>query len=110
VEILNKTKTLEIYGDTFVKGIKVETQSGIRNLPLEGVFVEIGSVPNSDLVDFVAKNDLGEIIVNCLTETSVAGCFAAGDVTNVPEKQIIIAAGEGAKATLSAFRYLNTYG
>ncbi|MEM2696215.1 MAG: alkyl hydroperoxide reductase subunit F, partial [Thermoproteota archaeon] len=57
--------------------------------------------------DFVEKNQFGEIIVNCACETSYPGVFAAGDVTNVPEKQIIIAAGEGCKAALSAFRYLS---
>ncbi len=51
-------------------------------------------------------NEYGEIIVNCYNETNIEGIFAAGDVSNVPEKQIIIAAGEGAKAALTAFRYL----
>lgn len=108
VEVLNKTKTLEIFGDTFVKGIKVEIEGKIREIPVEGVFVEIGLIPNSDQIDFVEKNELGEIVVNCMDETSHPGVFAAGDVTSVPEKQIIVAAGEGAKAALSAFKYLNT--
>ena len=76
-------------------------------LPVQGVFIEIGSVPNSEIVGFVAKNRLGEIIVNCRCETNIPGLFAAGDVTDVPEKQIVIAAGEGCKAALSAFRYLS---
>jgi len=69
--------------------------------------VEIGSVPNSDIVNFVGKNRWGEIIVNCKCETNIPGLFAAGDVTSVPEKQIVVAAGEGCKAALSAFRYLS---
>lgn len=109
VEILNNTKVLEIYGGKFVRGMKVETMGKVREIQLEGVFVEIGSVPNSDIIDFVDKNQFQEIVVNCTNETSVPGVFAAGDVTNVPEKQIIVAAGEGAKATLAAFRYLSTH-
>jgi len=62
------------------------------------------------MIDFVEKNQFGEIIVNCTCETSYLGVFAAGDVTNVPEKQIIIAAGEGCKAALSAFRSLKKKG
>jgi alkyl hydroperoxide reductase subunit F len=109
VEILNKTKTLEIFGDVFVKRIKVETEGKVREIPLVGVFIEIGLIPNSNIIDFVEKNKLGEIIVNCMDETSHPGVFAAGDVTSVPEKQIIVAAGEGSKAALSAFKYLYTH-
>ena len=108
VEVINATKTLDFFGEQFLKGIKVETGGAARELAVEGIFVEVGLVPNSGLIDFVDKNQLGEIIINCSAETSCPGVFAAGDVTNVPEKQIIIAAGEGAKAALSAFRYLST--
>ncbi|MDD5593632.1 MAG: FAD-dependent oxidoreductase [Candidatus Margulisbacteria bacterium] len=109
VEILNKTKVVEIYGDKFVKGIKVEQAGRSRSIPVEGVFVEAGLKPNSEFINFVEKNELDEIIVDCASGTSVPGLFAAGDVTSVPEKQIIIAAGEGAKAALGAFRYLATH-
>ncbi|MFA5346092.1 MAG: FAD-dependent oxidoreductase, partial [Candidatus Omnitrophota bacterium] len=77
-----------------------------KKLFIEGVFVEIGLIPNSDFVKAVEKNNLGEIKINNRNETNVPGLFAAGDVTDVPEKQIVIAAGEGSKACLSAFRYL----
>ncbi|MCX8142157.1 MAG: FAD-dependent oxidoreductase [Candidatus Nezhaarchaeota archaeon] len=107
VEVLTSTKVLEITGEKTVNGIKVERASEVKLLPVQGVFIEIGSIPNSEIVDFVEKNQWGEIIVNCACETSYPGLFAAGDVTNVPEKQIIIAAGEGCKAALSAFRYLS---
>jgi len=107
VKIWTDTRVLEILGERMVTGIKVQRDGEIMVLPVQGVFVEIGSVPNSDIVDFVEKNRWGEIIVNCKCETSVDGLFAAGDVTNVPEKQIIVAAGEGCKAALSAFRYLS---
>ncbi len=106
VEILTNTKVLEIIGDNVVAGIKVLMGDQKVTLPVQGVFVEIGSTPNSDVVDFVEKNPWGEIIVNCRCETSFSGLFAAGDVTNVPEKQIVVAAGEGCKAALSAFKYL----
>lgn len=108
VEILNNAETKEILGDRFVKAIRVKQPEGERTLSAEGVFIEIGSVPNSDIVGFVDKNKEGEIIVDNLNRTSVAGVFAAGDVTNVPEKQIIVAAGEGAKAVLGAFRFLSS--
>lgn len=107
VEIWTGTKVLEILGEKTVTGIKVERNGREITLPVQGVFVEIGSVPNSEIVDFVEKNRWGEIIVNCRCETNVDGLFAAGDVTNVPEKQIVVAAGEGCKAALSAFRYLS---
>ncbi len=109
VEILNKTKTLEIFGEKFVKGIKIEADGKPREIKAEGIFVEIGLIPNSEFIDFVEKNKFGEIVINCAAETSVPGLFAAGDVTDVPEKQIIVAAGEGSKASLGAFRYLSTH-
>lgn len=107
VEVWTSTRVLEITGEKTVNGIRVQKDGETMLLPVRGVFIEIGSVPNSEIVDFVEKNQWGEIIVNCACETSYSGLFAAGDVTNVPEKQIIIAAGEGCKAALSAFRYLS---
>lgn len=100
---------VEILGDKFVKAVKVESEGKVREIAVEGIFVEIGLIPNSSFVDFVEKNKYGEIIINCAAETSVAGIFAAGDVTNVPEKQIIVAAGDGSKASLAAFGYLSRH-
>ena len=78
-----------------------------KRLADTGVFIEIGLVPNSDAVKGLLElNKLGEVPVSCFTETTVPGLYAAGDVTDVPEKQIIIAAGEGAKAALQAQRYI----
>lgn len=108
-EIMHNAKIKEIFGDKFVKGIKVEVEGRMRDVEVEGVFVEIGLVPNSSMIDFVDKNEHGEIIINCAAETSHPCIFAAGDVTSVPEKQIIIAAGEGAKAALAAFKYLSRH-
>lgn len=107
VTIYNNTKVDKIYGDKFVRGMKIFREDKTEDLTVGGVFIEIGSLPASDFVKDVAKNEIGEIMVNCKCETSVDGIFAAGDVTNVPAKQIIVACGEGAKATLSAFEYLS---
>lgn len=107
VEIWTSTRVLEIVGDKTVTGITVERDGKKTLLPVQGVFIEIGSTPNSEIVDFVEKDSSSAIVVNCEAETSVQGLFAAGDVTNVPEKQIVIAAGEGCKAALSAFKYLS---
>ncbi len=76
---------------------------------VRGVFVHIGQLPNSDFVGpEVQKNQIGEVLVDKFCRTNVPGLFAAGDVTDVPYKQIAIATGEGVKAALSAVSYLNT--
>jgi alkyl hydroperoxide reductase subunit F len=76
-------------------------------VPLEGVFVQIGLVPNTEfLKGSMELSKFGEIVVDAKGHTSMPGVFAAGDCTTVPYKQIIIAAGEGAKAALSAFDHL----
>jgi len=102
-------EVLEIKGENLVEGIRIrDLKSGQeKELEVGGVFVEIGLTPNSGFMKgVVTLNNLGEIEVNCANETGVPGLFAAGDVTNVPEKQIVVAAGEGAKAALQAYRYL----
>jgi alkyl hydroperoxide reductase subunit F len=106
VTVMNDSQVTAISGDTFVSGIEIKTDSDEKEFQVQGVFVEVGLIPNADFVEDVDKNERGEIKVNCCNETSIPGIFAAGDVTDVPEKQIIIAAGDGAKATLSAFKYL----
>ena len=109
VDILYNTKVTEVFGQQFVQGIKVEQDGEVRDLAVSGVFVEIGLVPNSNFIDFVKKNEKNEIEIDCAAKTSVEGVFAAGDVTRVPAKQIVVAAGDGAKATLSAFDYLSRH-
>ncbi|MFA5069487.1 MAG: FAD-dependent oxidoreductase [Candidatus Omnitrophota bacterium] len=106
VTIYNDAIVQGIVGDNFVTGIDVSLPQGQTRIPLEGVFVEIGLTPNSGFAKDIRKNSLGEIEIDCACQTSVSGVFSAGDVTDVPEKQIIIAAGEGAKAALSAFDYI----
>jgi NADH-dependent peroxiredoxin subunit F len=114
-EVIEKTENIEVYNDSsvvrvngekFVNSVEIKTGQGIEKIILDGVFIEIGLVPNAGFAEQLKKNVLGEIEVNCACETNIAGIFAAGDVTSVPEKQIIVAAGEGAKAALSAFRYI----
>jgi len=106
VTILNDTQVLAVLGEKLVTGIKIKTKEKESTLSAQGIFVEIGLVPNSDFAHGIDKNEYGEIKVDSHNRTNVSGIFAAGDVTDVPEKQIIVAAGEGAKATLGAFRYL----
>lgn len=102
-------EVLEIKGESRVEGIRIRDLKSKqeRELDVSGIFIEIGLIPNSEpFKGIVHLNRLGEIEVNCANETGVLGLFAAGDVTNVPEKQIVVAAGEGAKAALQAHRYL----
>ncbi|HID91327.1 TPA: FAD-binding protein [Candidatus Bathyarchaeota archaeon] len=106
VEMLTRALSREIRGDVFVNGLVVERDGERMELSVDGIFIEIGSVPNSEIID-VEKNESGEIVVSRRNETSVDGAFAAGDVTDVYGNQIIIAAGEGAKAALAAFEYLS---
>ncbi len=107
--IYTEQQTERILGQNQVEGIVIkDLKTGTRTqLEVTGVFVEIGLVPNSDMVrDLIKLNPAGEVPINSFCETAVPGFFAAGDVTDAPEKQIIIAAGEGAKAALQAHRYL----
>jgi alkyl hydroperoxide reductase subunit F len=102
-------EVLEIKGEGRVEGVRIRDLKSKqeKELAINGIFIEIGLMPNSELVkELVAPNRLGEILVDCGNETGVPGFFAAGDVTSVPDKQIVIAAGEGAKAALQAHRYL----
>ncbi|MBI2851727.1 MAG: FAD-dependent oxidoreductase [Chloroflexi bacterium] len=99
----------KIEGKDFVEALLVrDVRSGeTKRLDVGGVFIEIGLIPNSEPVKGLAElNKWGEVVITPSCETSVPGLYAAGDVTNVPEKQIVVAAGEGAKAALQAHRYL----
>jgi alkyl hydroperoxide reductase subunit F len=100
---------VEVTGDDALNSAMLRNLSDGSSvtLPVAGIFIEIGLIPNSAVVkDLVSLNKNNEIIVSCDCSTSLPGVFAAGDVTTVPEKQIIIAAGEGAKAAISAYKYL----
>ena len=107
--ILLEHEVMGIEGSSRVEGITIkDLKSGDeKKLDVGGIFVEIGLIPNSEFARDITKlNKSGEIEVNCSCETGIPGLFAAGDVTDVPEKQIVVAAGEGAKAALQAHRYL----
>ncbi len=109
IEPIVNASVKRVFGEKMLKGIEIEDKATrvARELSVSGVFVEIGSTPAVDFArGVVPMNELGEIIVDCACSTDVPGIFAAGDVTTVPEKQIIVAAGEGAKAALSAYRYV----
>jgi alkyl hydroperoxide reductase subunit F len=102
-------ETEAIEGDGLVSGVRIKDVSSgeTSRLDVTGVFIEIGLVPNSDGVSSILElNQWREVPINLACETAVPGLFAAGDVTDVPEKQIVVAAGEGAKAALRAHRYL----
>ncbi|MDO8525826.1 MAG: FAD-dependent oxidoreductase [Candidatus Omnitrophota bacterium] len=109
VTVFNESRVTAVLGDKFVNAIKIAVSGEERTVNVQGIFVEIGLIPNTDFAKELAKNERGEIKVNSRNETNIPGIFAAGDVTDVPEKQIIIAAGEGSKACLSAFRYLSEH-
>ena len=110
VTIIVSAQTTEIHGDgKKVNGLsyKDRVTGDLHKVDLEGVFVQIGLVPNTEwLKDTLALSRHGEIEVDAKGQTSVPGVFAAGDCTTVPYKQIIISAGDGAKAALGAFDHL----
>ena len=110
VTIITRAQTTEVTGDgEKVNGLayKDRTSGEKHTIELEGIFVQIGLLPNTDwLKGTLGLSPRGEIEVDNRGQTSMAGVFAAGDCTTVPYKQIIIAMGEGAKASLSAFDYL----
>jgi alkyl hydroperoxide reductase subunit F len=113
VRLLDNTAIVRIEGEGKVTGVTVKDRAtGEESLiETDGVFVEIGLLPNTDLVKNLARlNDAGELVVDCHCRTSVEGLFGAGDVTTVPYKQIVISAGEGAKAALSAYDHLSRRG
>lgn len=110
VNIITHAQTTEIVGDgAKVTGLRCKDRATGQEqlLELEGIFVQIGLVPNTEfLKDTIELSRFGEIVVDAKCHTNVPGVFAAGDCTTVPYKQIVIAAGEGSKAALSAFDFM----
>ncbi|MBW2566873.1 MAG: FAD-dependent oxidoreductase, partial [Deltaproteobacteria bacterium] len=102
-------KIIRIVGNSTVDGIQIESlkTGDVKRLDVQGVMIEIGLLPNSEMViDTIETNTIGEIVVDSRCRTGIAGVFACGDVTDVPFKQVVVAAGEGAKAALSAYDYI----
>jgi alkyl hydroperoxide reductase subunit F len=110
VTVIKSAQTTEIHGDgKIVNGLSYKDRNSgeLKKVELEGVFVQIGLVPNAEwLKGTMDLSAHGEIEVDAKGQTSIPGVFAAGDVTTVPFKQIVIAVGEGAKASLAAFDHL----
>lgn len=109
IRIMNNTEIVQIEGDRMVDTVRVKSREGglEKDLHVSGVFIEVGSLPATDYLKSLIKlNREGEIIIDKYNMTSVDGIFAAGDITDIIEKQIIVAAGEGAKAAIQASQYL----
>jgi len=111
VIVFNNSICKQIIGEKFVTSLKImKDMKEEISLNVGGIFIEIGSIPVSSVAEceMVKLNEYNEIIVNERCETNIPGFYAAGDVTNVPEKQIIVAAGQGCIAALSAFKHIST--
>lgn len=108
VEIINNAKTTEIIGDgKNVTSLKYEQNGKEKELKVEGVFVEIGRVPNTDFVkDFLKLDEHKHIVIDCIGHTGIPGIFAAGDCASGHEYQYVIAGGQGCMALIKAARYL----
>jgi thioredoxin reductase len=107
--IFREWEVQQIEGDQFVTGLDLVAVNGeTRTIAVDGVFVELGLLPNIEMArGLVELDEAGRIVVNHHCETNVPGCFAAGDVTNVYAEQVPVAIGEGVKAALSAWSYLS---
>jgi len=108
VTLFENWTPVSVQGDTFARQLMIRSPEGEeRALEVDGIFVELGLKPHTELVDgWVALDSDGRVMVNCECETSVPGLFAAGDVTTEPAEQVVIAIGDGAKAALNAYEYL----
>jgi thioredoxin reductase (NADPH) len=105
IEIIYKTNIVEIKGDTSVKSVIFDNG---KEFDIDGIFIEVGSIPNSDLAKRISvkTNEKDEIMINRKSETNIPGIFAAGDVADAPFKQAITGVAEGVIAAFSAFDYL----
>lgn len=108
ITVHDHTRVIALAGDQFLNGITIADKEGKeQTIELDGVFVEIGWIPNTEYLEgFIELNALKEIVIDLDCHTSRKGIFAAGDVTSVKSKQIIIAAGQGAQAALEAYEYV----
>jgi alkyl hydroperoxide reductase subunit F len=109
VTVLTERDAVEVVGSNQVTGLKVKQRKTgtVEELAVGGIFEEIGYEPATGFLQGVIQlNQAHEVVIDTLNQTSAPGIFAAGDITTVPEKQIVVAAGEGAKAALQAYAYL----
>ena len=108
--MLTRAKTTHIFGDTFVTGLEYEDLSTgeKKSLTLDGIFVTIGAIPNTEPVSqLVPLDEQGAVVADRYGKTSVEGFFAAGDVTDTRDAQIVVAAGQACSAALSVDDYLS---
>ena len=109
IRVESSTKVAALLGKKRVTGIKLMSTDGHERVEVcDGVCIEIGSVPSSQMADLVAKDTRGYIVIDKANATNVTGIWAAGDVTDVTQRQIAIAIGEGVKAALSIIRHFQT--
>jgi len=110
IEIIYSAQTTAFVGDTNITGLKYNDVAGSEHeIAVQGIMVHAGQIPNSQFIDTVEKNKIGEIVVDAKCRTNVPGILAAGDVTNIPYKQLGIASGQGIIAALSAIEYINRW-
>ena len=115
ITVISSAAVMEILGNGVVTELKYKQKKKEKTLKLDGVFIETGLVSKCDFAKIVKRNRWNEIMIFRSTKTlkenmtSVPGIFAAGDVTDIPAKQIIVSAGEGAKAALASFDYINKF-
>lgn len=107
VELIFDALSKEIKGSSKVESLVYESKNETKEIKVDGVFVEIGHIAKTDWVkDLLDLTELHEIKINADCETNVPGIFAAGDISQIAYKQVVISAGEGAKAALQAYKYL----
>lgn len=108
IEIIYNANIVEIKGDKRVESLVYQTSEGSKSeIKIDGLFIEIGYVAKTDwLAELLKLNERQEIIISRDCETSVPGILAAGDISDITYKQVVISAGEGAKAALQAYRYI----
>lgn len=110
VEIIYGATTTEIIGEGRASGLKYANAEGKENtIEVQGIMVHAGQIPNSQFIDCAEKDKIGQIVVDYKCRTNCPGIFAAGDVTNIPYKQIGISAGQGIIAALAAIEYINKW-
>ncbi|MFB6208560.1 MAG: NAD(P)/FAD-dependent oxidoreductase [Candidatus Nanohaloarchaea archaeon] len=106
VEVLEQALTQEFYGDNLLQGLRYEQDGEIKDLEVTGAFIEIGTVPNSDITGLVEKTEGGYIKTDKRLRTGVEGLYAAGDVADWGEQQLVVTAGQGCQAALHASDYV----
>lgn len=107
VTVYENAELLEIRGTEYVESLIARKESATEEIPVDGLFIELGLIPDAQFAsDLGITDSQGRIVVDCKCATSRAGVFAAGDVTDVFVEQVLICVGEGAKAALSAYEYL----